>query len=64
MKPPKPAPTAETATLECWMPAPGMRIRKRDGSLLSDDGEEIEITPFFARLIAAGDIVPAGSKTA
>lgn len=42
-----------------FMPAPGCRVRKPDGSLLAETGEQLPDEPYYARLIAAGDLVPA-----
>lgn len=46
-----------------WRPAAGRRVRKADGSLLAEAGERIAIDPYFARLIADGDIVPVSVPT-
>ncbi len=52
-------------------PAPHARVRKPDGSLLDPEGEALELTSYFARLLADGDLVevdppkePKGSKPA
>lgn len=49
-------------------PAPHARVRKPDGSLVADDGEALELTSYFARLLADGDLVEVkpskGSKPA
>lgn len=37
-------------------PAPGARVRKPGGALLKDDGEHVPATPYFSRLLAAGDV--------
>lgn len=42
-----------------YKPAPGARVRKPDGSLVAEAGEVLPSTPYFARLIADGDLVPA-----
>lgn len=39
-------------------PAPGRRVRHRDGRLFDPAGERVPTTPFYARLLAAGDIEP------
>lgn len=46
-------------------PAEGARVRKPDGTLLAENGERLELTPYFARLIADGDVIPGkpSSKT-
>lgn len=38
-------------------PADGKLVRKPDGSQLAGDGERVEVTPYFARLLADGDVV-------
>lgn len=38
-------------------PADGMLVRKPDGTQLADEGERVEVTPYFARLLADGDVV-------
>lgn len=52
-------------------PAEARRVRKPDGSLLDPAGEALELTSYFARLLADGDLVeveppkePKGSKPA
>lgn len=45
-------------------PADGARVRKPDGTLLADQGERVELTPYFARLLADGDVVPGKRKSA
>lgn len=45
-----------------YQPAAHARVRKPDGSLVAADGEALPATPYFARLIADGDLVPAASK--
>ena len=52
-------------------PAPHARVRKSVGSLLDPEGEALELTSYFARLLADGDLVevdppkePKGSKPA
>lgn len=57
-------------TARCFKPAPGTRIRMPDGSLFPAAGQQVPATPYFARLIAAGDLMavtktkPHGSKSA
>lgn len=45
-------------------PAEGARVRKPDGTLLAEHGERVELTPYFARLLADGDVVSGKRKTA
>ena len=40
-------------------PAPHARVRKPDGSLVDPEGEELELTSYFARLLTDGDLVEA-----
>lgn len=40
-------------------PAEGRRVRKPDGSLLSDAGELVDNTPYWIRRVNAGDVVEA-----
>lgn len=42
-----------------YRPAPGRRVRLPDGRLLREAGERLEHSPYLARLIADGDIIPA-----
>ena len=44
-----------------YRPAKGARVLKRDGSPVADAGEELPATPYFARAIAEGDLVPAAA---
>jgi hypothetical protein len=39
-------------------PAPGARVRKPNGKLLADQGEHVPASPYFSRLLAAGDVEP------
>lgn len=42
-----------------WMhPAPGALVRKPDGVALAEAGELLALTPYFARLLADGDVLP------
>jgi|GEM_PF-2688111 hypothetical protein len=43
-------------------PAPGARVRKPDGKLLADQGEHVPATPYFSRLLAAGDLEPVPAQ--
>jgi Protein of unknown function (DUF2635) len=45
-----------------YQPAPHARVRKPDGSLVAAAGEALPATPYFARLIADGDLVLAAPK--
>lgn len=42
-----------------YMPAPGARVLKPGGAPVAAEGEALPDTPYFARLIADGDLVPA-----
>ena len=42
-----------------FRPAAGARVLKPCGTPVSDQGEELPETPYFARAIAAGDLIPA-----
>jgi len=42
-----------------YRPASGARVRKPDGQLVAEGGEALPATPYFDRLIADGDLVPA-----
>ncbi len=47
-----------------YRPAKGARVLKRHGLPVADAGEELPATPYFARLITDGDLVPvAASKS-
>lgn len=46
-------------TEKTYKPAPGARVRKPDGAPIADAGETLPDTPYFARLIADGDLVEA-----
>ena len=41
--------------------APGRRVRHRDGRLFLAEGERVALVPFYARLLAAGDLEPVES---
>jgi|LGVE01.1.fsa_nt_gb hypothetical protein len=38
-------------------PAPGLRVRTPDGGLLPEAGATVELTSYWRRRIAAGDVV-------
>lgn len=38
-------------------PAPGRRVRTPDGGLLPETGSHVELTSYWRRRIAAGDVV-------
>ncbi len=41
-----------------WLhPAPGALVRKPDGARLSDAGELVPLSSYFARLLADGDVL-------
>ena len=40
-----------------YRPAPGARVLKPDGTPVRAEGEALPATPYFARLVAAGDLV-------
>lgn len=41
-----------------YRPAPGRRALRPNGEPLPDRGEAITLTPYWRRLLAAGDIEP------
>lgn len=43
-------------------PAAGRRVRHPGGKLFADNGEPVQINPYYRRLLQAGDLeeVPAG----
>lgn len=45
-------------------PAEGRRIRWPDGHPVAPGGEPVPATPYFARAIADGDLVPGAGKGA
>ncbi len=53
------APSALGQGQRRWRPAPGRRVLKPGGDPVSDAGEPLPATPYFARLIADGDLVPS-----
>jgi len=50
-------------------PAPGLRVRKPDGSILAADGESVVVNTYWRRRLNHGDVVlgetpkPAASST-
>jgi hypothetical protein len=38
-------------------PAPGLRVRTPDGSLLPEAGATVELTIYWRRRLAAGDVI-------
>lgn len=38
-------------------PAPGLRVRRPDGALLAADGEPVEMSSYWLRRLADGDVV-------
>lgn len=42
-----------------YRPAPGCRVRKLDGTLVLEAGEALPRHPYYARLIADRDLIPA-----
>jgi hypothetical protein len=45
-----------------YRPAEGRRVLKPGGAPLADAGEPIALTPYWRRLLAAGDIEPVPSS--
>jgi hypothetical protein len=43
------------------IPAPGLRVRKPDGTLLAPEGEVVEMNSYWLRRLADGDVAPASS---
>jgi hypothetical protein len=38
-------------------PAPGLKVRKPDGPLLPEEGATVELTSYWRRRLAAGDVI-------